>query len=297
MTERTKEKGNGTEDSKEIPWQGPICLGHIIKSPKSLDQVKNRSGLKPYPASMPVYRTQAWGLTTEIDTGRHLEPSVKEKGPVGATPVELSFDIATFFKKTVQNHSQFERLDTMTIYPTEAYQKESIKDADVQKFIGRVTKKHLGLNFWTLYMITGIAVAIGATGSWEEILEKGASGGGGADALGIAGGSARIGVGDNATTKMSFKKASDFVWAVRLLQISKSLFSSDITDKTLVGATYSKKEAEEIENIQTEEAFLKDKGLNPETSRMYCAKVKDAEIFLVVQSKTTKDESDSDEAE
>jgi hypothetical protein len=293
---RTKEEGNEPEEAEEMPWQGPICLGHIIQSPKRLDQVKNRSGLKPYPADMPVYYTQTWHLTTEIDSDRRVEASAKGEGPAGATPVDLSLDVATVFRKTVQNHSQFERLDTMIFQPTDEYVKDVVKDPDVQKLIGRMRANHLGLNTWSLYMISGIAVAVGASGSREETLEKGASGEGGAEASGIAGGRAQIAFSDNKTTKMSFKKASDFVWALRLHRISKNLFASDITDETYIkGAAYGRKEAEEVENIRTEEAILEEKGLNPKTSRLVYAEGED--VFLIYQQDSTEDGPDSDDDE
>ncbi|KFY92628.1 hypothetical protein V500_04125 [Pseudogymnoascus sp. VKM F-4518 (FW-2643)] len=246
-----------------------------------IDQVKNRSGLIPYPADMPVHPTDTWGLTVEFDTERSFETSAKGKGPVGPNPVAVSLDVATEFKKTVKNHSQFEKIETKIIQPTDTYQKKTLNDPDVQKLIKRMRAKHLGLNTWSLYMISGIAVAVGASGSREEILENEASGEGSAEVAETAGGSARAAFREKKKAKVSYKEASDFVWAVRLHKISKNLFASDTTDETYTkGATFAR--SKKAENIPLEAGV---EELNSENSKLIYAEKED--VYLVIQEDET----------
>jgi hypothetical protein len=78
--------------------------------------------------------------------------------------------------------------------------------------------------------------------------------------------------------KLAFKKASDFVWAVRLHEISKGLIAPDITLKTRIkGATYARKGVEN-EDIRPED-FLEKVGLKPETSKLVYADK--GEIFVI----------------
>lgn len=70
--------------------------------------------------------------------------------------------IGGMFAKKVQNHWDFECLETYIIQPTRMYVYKSVEGRAVQEYLER--NKRLGiLNSATLYMITGLAVARGKT--------------------------------------------------------------------------------------------------------------------------------------
>lgn len=284
-------KADESNEEEEV-WQGAICLGHIIPGPRKLDKVLNRGGLIPFPADMPVYPSQTWGLSADIARENNKAASGEAKGPVSVVPVDMTSNVRLVFKDSVENHAEFDRVDTMIFNPTEEFEKDMIAHPKVQAYLKKLRFKHVGLNFWSLYMISGIATAIGASGSQEEAGEKNVGGGVGAEAPGIAGGNADFDIAHRETTKTSFKKASDFVWAVRLTEISKSLFSSEFEEDVYIkGASFGGRDTDDDRAPPALEDTLKQMRLSEENFTL----VSDLEndVFLIVQDNAIYDESDS----
>jgi hypothetical protein len=158
--------------------------------------------------------------------------------------------VGAAFKKSVSNYWEFERLDTAIVQLRRSYIDDSLEDEDVQKFLD--SKKVLGMKSWTLYMISGIVIARGAQiVSAEENASSGVHATGGVNAQGVADVSASAERATERSTKESWKKASDFVWALRLTKIKKGLFDGDDDWKMETatnGATFSKGsgDAEEV---------------------------------------------------
>jgi hypothetical protein len=224
--------------------KGAICLGHIIPSLKHLDQVINTSGPLPYPAGMPPYLTKKWNLRWDIHSGHNVEVNVKAEGLTSILPMDVKIDAGLVFKKLVQNYWQFEKLDTVIIQPTKAYIDDTLEGAQVAKFLEK--KKILGLNSWTLLMISGLIIARGTNGTQHETDESRMHSNAGASMPNTA----DVGVGANVSSYSGivekYEKASDFVWAVRLTRIWKSLPSQSWKKETFVkGATFNLGQKEE----------------------------------------------------
>ncbi|KAH6714002.1 hypothetical protein BKA61DRAFT_607020 [Leptodontidium sp. MPI-SDFR-AT-0119] len=222
---------------------GAICLGHLIPDLKHLDQVINSSlGPEPYTATMRVYETSKWGLKWTIDSSSSTSASVKASVPTGVLPVDVNTCVGAAFKESVTNYWEFDRLDTAIVQPRRAYIDDSLEAEDVQRFLD--SKKVLGMKFWTLYMISGIVIARGARiVSAEEKVNSGLHAAGGVKVPGAADIGASTETAVVRSTKESWKKATDFVWALRLTRISKGLFDGDDDWKmetTTKGATFSK---------------------------------------------------------
>ena len=226
---------------------GAICLGHIIPDLKHLDQVLNSEyGPEPYPASMTVYETTKWDMKWDISSSSTNSATANVGVPTGVLPVDMNTSVSAAFKKSVRNFWEFERLDTAIVQPTRAYVDDSLEDGDVEAFLNR--KKVLGLKPWTLYMISGIAIARGArVVSNEESESNSMHADAGVNVPGAAGGGISGEVGGERGTKANWNKASDFVWAVRLARISKGLFHGDKQWKmetVAKGATFSKEDGD-----------------------------------------------------
>lgn len=65
--------------------------------------------------------------------------------------------IGTLFAKRVRDHWEFDCLETYIVQPTRAYVQRCLESDEVKSHIARV--KTLGA--WSVYMITGLAVARG----------------------------------------------------------------------------------------------------------------------------------------
>jgi len=222
---------------------GAICLGHLIPDLKHLDQVINsESGPKPYPATMSVLETSKWELKWNINSSSSTSASVSVNVPAALLPVGTNTSVGAAFKKSVCNYWEFERLDTAIVQLRRSYIDDSLEDKDVQRFLEG--KKVLGMKSWTLYMISGIVIARGAQiVSAEENESSGAHAAGGVNVQGAADISASAERAKDTSTKQSWTKASDFVWAVRLTKIKKGLFEDDDNWKmetAAKGATFSK---------------------------------------------------------
>ncbi|KAH6651850.1 hypothetical protein BKA67DRAFT_537701 [Truncatella angustata] len=219
-----------TEDSSK----GAICLGHIISDLKHIDTVLNTDGPQPYPASMPVFTTKKWSLNWESDRDRQAELSANGDAPVG--PVTADANVAVVFKKSTSNASNFESLDTSIIQPTAAYITNSLDSELVQEKLK--SSQFLGVDAWKLFMVTGLIVARGAASKNFDLIEAGNAGQARANAPGNIGGRASASVYSRKEDSISYEKASDFVWAVRLTKLKKRPFIAGVKRETVVkGAT------------------------------------------------------------
>jgi hypothetical protein len=226
--------------------RGAICLGHVIPDLKHLDAVINTDSPEPYPANMPVFTTKKWSLNWETDRGRQIELSASGDAPIG--PVQADASVKVVFQKSASNYSNFESLDTSIIQPTMAYIEDSLESELVQKELeGR---KFLGVSFWTLFMVTGLVIARGAANKQHDLAEASTSGQARANVSGDIGVGANASVSSKKEDSISYQKASDFVWAVRLTKVTKRPFIEGVTRETVVkGATFSMGE-EDSEHIE-----------------------------------------------
>lgn len=279
-----------------VPWKGSICLGHIISGPKGLDHVENGQDLIPFGADMPVYRSQELIVDVESKEQVSFYTSVGAAGPTGAFPVDLSVDSAAVFKKTVENHSHFESLDTYFVQPTNKYVREMLETSSIKAYVEKLRKKHLGFDSWKFYMISGMKIARGASQTSKETEEKGANSGISVEVPDIVGGHLKIGGGKTTELGITYGKSTDFIWSLRLTKIDKGFWSSEFELKTEmldgVVAACSLEPKMEVDQPELRDV-LKSKGLSPDAVHVYSAARDD--LFFVVQPESGEGKASSDE--
>lgn len=259
---------------------GPICLGHIIESMKTPDLPVNSSGPLRYPPNMPVLPTRQTKLTWEMGKGRGYDVGFETSVPVApAVGVTLEAGTQNALKRTVKNHWEFDAVDTYIFQPSRTYIEDSCRDREVEGLLRN--KKILGLSVWNLWMISGIKIARGASMKREEVRETSTSVSGGAGLTGVAEG--KVNVGGSLTRNLSgtYHTASDFVWAVRLTRVSKSLLGSGIkVQPEIRGATFSSN-PQELFVAEEVQRMLQDGGLDPPAEAGEIVASEENESFVI----------------
>jgi hypothetical protein len=122
--------------------------------------------------------------------------------------------------------------------PTTAYIDDTLEDPDVTAFVAR--KRTLGVSSWAVFMVSGLMIARGAKRESSTSKETGVRGGAGATVPGVVDDGVHVDVKWSNGDGISFERATDFVWAVRLTKISKGVLSEGWTKETFVkGATFN----------------------------------------------------------
>ncbi|KAF6816888.1 hypothetical protein CMUS01_12191 [Colletotrichum musicola] len=219
---------------------GSLLLGHIIPSLKDLDRVVNRDGPVPFPRDMRIQQTTVYDAerSTSRETGTNA--GANAGGPIVAAPgISIRADVGMEFKKGFGSSATFERLDTQIIRPTKLYIRNCLKDPAVAEHIENV--KFLGA--WKLFMVTGIMIARGARTERSESRTVGFHFKPGVNVAEVV--NTDIDVGRSRTTESKFaaQHQNDFIWAIRLMKISTSIFRSGVSERTFTkGATLSGEE-------------------------------------------------------
>ncbi|KAK1451836.1 hypothetical protein CMEL01_06410 [Colletotrichum melonis] len=222
------------------PSRGPVCLGHLITDLRHLDNVINRDGPLDIPPNMPIHSSKGWGLNWQIHTGRGAEVSATAGAPIAAAAgVTIKLDAGLAFEMSVRKHWEFEALETFIVQPTNNFVEESVGTTEVLDHL----KKQGWLKTSTLFMITGIAIARGASIGVSQTATKKIVGGPGIEApLGIAEVGFQVGCSKDNAMLSSTHRSTDFVWAVRLAKISKGFIDRKWSFETLSrGATFGRR--------------------------------------------------------
>lgn len=136
---------------------GPICLGHFISDLKHIDFVLNRHELEEFPATMPVFATTAlkfkWDDSSSSETGGELGGGAPIAAAAGMT---FKANLKTIFKKEISNHEEFDRLDKYIVQINKPYVARCL--ASIESL-----EKYTDKPWWSMFVITGIMVARGAT--------------------------------------------------------------------------------------------------------------------------------------
>ncbi|KAF3923911.1 hypothetical protein AA313_de0200601 [Arthrobotrys entomopaga] len=223
------------------PESGLIKCGHLIPDLRHLDQVINvESGPPTYlrgnKPSITSRENFQWRRNTDSETS--LEASASVPIPAAAGVVSAGGRLGMLFKSSVENYWDFDILETSMFNPTISYVTASLKDQAVQDYIQRVKM----MNRWTMYMVSGVAVAKGgAKHTGTETTGRSAHGGPTVSAAGIAEASLDGGFKRDKTTVANFNTSSDFIWAIRLTRLHKGAFRDLFDIETFSkGATYGK---------------------------------------------------------
>ncbi|KAK8000561.1 hypothetical protein PG990_013161 [Apiospora arundinis] len=220
--------------------EGPIRLGHFVAGPKQLDQVINSGGdgVVPFPKDMRIWATETaqFRLSRKEDRGHDNEAGANV--PIAAAVgVSVGAEAGAVFRKMMGEDWEIEALETQIVQPTAAYLETCCgREGRVAQWVER----HKLLGAWKVYMISGIIVARGAKFGRTDTSEVGVNFGGGVDLIGAAGAKINIENRKENEVKISGQSMNAFVWAVRLTEVSKSLFRSDIVQRTATkGAVFA----------------------------------------------------------
>lgn len=197
----------------DYPHGGPLRLGAILTSPSDPGSCINRDGTIPFPSNMPVSRT--------LKTDWRSERKRRAGGTVGIWAEFLKFlgmevEANIGYERETSDVYKFDVLETESVEPTKDYIEESVLDPVVSSHIVETGYRK------SIYMITGVKVARGATVALQKRWEVGGHVRVGADAMftGVPLTTGpQIGVAGGRGDHVSFKGGSDFVFAYRLREI------------------------------------------------------------------------------
>ncbi|KAK8023583.1 hypothetical protein PG993_011649 [Apiospora rasikravindrae] len=214
--------------------EGPIRLGHFVADPKELDQVINTEDITPFPRNMRIWATGTAQFCLSQKESRVHDNGIVVNLPIAtAVGATVSAEARAVFRRIMGEQWDIERLDTQIVQPTEAYLEQCSQSEQLAMWV----KKHKRLGAWKAYMISGIMIAHGAKYEHNNGGETGAKLGGGVDLFGAAGVNANIeNMKDNGIS-MGGEIKSNFVFAVRLTEVSKAMFRSNIKQKTITKGT------------------------------------------------------------
>jgi len=175
---------------------GPLCLGHLIPSLKDVFQVLNSEDL--IPCTTPIIDEKVWDLKWDED-----------EDTVGVLGDTTETQLRDFFKATVKDFRYFSRLEAMTFRPTVEYVQENLQSERMSHY--RRAQKKFGFEEWSIFLIWGLIIS--RTTKYRDSDSERRFHTPGREEVAPAEITARN---DN---------ASDFVWAVRLMKISKNFWS------------------------------------------------------------------------
>jgi len=144
--------------------KGIIQLGHFVPDLERRDQPINKNA---EPVSVTVYPSRLEGLEWEVERDHYIGGSADALVPIPQTAglVSIGGEVGGIFKKSVSNFWQFEALDKLIIDPPDDYIETRIKE---DKLVKAYIEKNTRFNSWSIFMITGLAIARGASGTREE---------------------------------------------------------------------------------------------------------------------------------
>ncbi|KAF3904695.1 hypothetical protein ABW21_db0209026 [Orbilia brochopaga] len=213
---------------------GPIQLGHIIPNFKSLDQVINaESGPLEFSRGMTSFKTTQGNFTWDSSSSSNADVSVSTLVPVDASGlVSAGGQMGFALKRSIKNFWAFDKVEREIIQPTIRYIENSLHGEEVERYI--LERKGLA-GRWEVFMITGLAIARGAKGSEQLGEGKAVHGGPNVGLAAILNVGADVSLEREKISSSSFEAATDFVWAIRLMRIYKSVFRSGWRYETHTG--------------------------------------------------------------
>ncbi|EPS41847.1 hypothetical protein H072_4230 [Dactylellina haptotyla CBS 200.50] len=235
---------------------GLIQLGHLIPDLKSIDQVINaEAGPLPFRRGMVVAESTLKELDFSHTAGRDASIEVNAVVPIAAAAgvVSAGGKLGGAFKKSIQRKWQFERVDTHIFNPKIDYVRETLKLPEVVDYLKQATT----FKIWTLFMISGIAIARNGKYSGSESSTQSIHGGPNVSVAGIVDAGLDHSFKTDGATASSYKGSSDYIWAVRLTKLHRGVFSELINIQTYnIGALYSN-ETDSLEIVLEDDGFGK----------------------------------------
>ncbi|KAH7202856.1 uncharacterized protein BKA55DRAFT_531398 [Fusarium redolens] len=237
---------------------GPVLLGHFIPDLNHLDQVINRGGIKVFPGEMKVWLTRTINFRWDSSKSHDVNACVSATAPAAvAAGADVQSSASAAFRGSVENFAEFEALDCFIVDPVKSYIDNYLAEGPVADHI----TSHKLLGTWKLFMITGIMIARGAKTSDKDQLRGEGHMNTGLSVPGIVGTKIQTDVVEDRSQSSSGSSVTDFVWAIRLAKITKSLGEvilqrdwSMITETS--GATFAPNEGEvDVAHVVYEEGM------------------------------------------
>ena len=202
--------------TRDCPPDGPIQLGSIIPVPVRADEPVNVNAPIPIPAaSIFKHEERGYSFTKDRKIGGHLGIWASFLMQV----LGIGGDVETSGSNSKNDEWACDTLSTLWFTPTTDYIKQSIRDPGVESFLIE-NEVYLGRD--TLYMVTGLKIAYGASATRKRAKERGINlhlGVDGTNSGVPVSGGPNIGVDKSTKEKESFEDADPFVFAFRLRQI------------------------------------------------------------------------------
>ncbi|KAH8878800.1 hypothetical protein GQ53DRAFT_789686 [Thozetella sp. PMI_491] len=235
--------------------EGPILLGHLLPSPKAVDQVINLEGITPFPRDMRVWATAAVDFRLSRSKEQGINVSSKAGVPIAAAAgITVNGEAGAVFRRMMGDSWAIDRLDRQIVQPTLTYLEQCRTSPQVAAWI----EKNKTLGSWKAYMVTGLIIARGAKSERKDTKENEMRIGGGVDVPGVATAEAAVKHLNKDEVETSGQHITDFVWAIRLTEVSKRWFSSDLSQKTLSKGSVFAPKSETIDP----KAVLSEEGLD-----------------------------------
>ena len=233
--------------TRDSPPDGPIVLGSLIASPNNPEDAIN--GTAPPAFLDPKAPYEAYQTNWSSEREKYFSGS----GGIWASFLQfagLGGDLSITASKSDKDIFQFQKLVTKYFVPNTKYVREAVKDPDVDDFLRKTKYRD------SLYMITGVKIAIGATVTKEKMRERGVYAQFGVDLTATMGMPIQFGPkGDfkkGQSEKESSSEMSDFIFAFRLRKIrfkKGEIVHEDYTKHALYSNTEPANEGDEEQEM------------------------------------------------
>ncbi|KAL7912199.1 hypothetical protein GGI35DRAFT_309369 [Trichoderma velutinum] len=210
--------------------EGPVCLGHFISSPRKIDSIINSEGITLFPRNMRIWSTTAVDFRFSNNTTKGVQASVGVGLPIAAAiDMTINTEAGVVFRRLMGDTWAIDRLDTQIVQPTMPYLEQCRNSAQIAAWV----EKNKILGFWKIYMISGLMIARGAKYERKEITEAEQKGGCRADLIGHVEAEATVKHSAMQNIETTGRSLNDFVWAIRLTEVSKMIFGPDLYQKVV----------------------------------------------------------------
>ncbi|KLU87650.1 hypothetical protein MAPG_06645 [Magnaporthiopsis poae ATCC 64411] len=208
--------------------RGPRCPGNLVPDLKRLNFVINsHPGPTKYPTDAPLWQLKRWDFNWKQTNSNSTSVSAK-----AATPLEgVGAETAIRFRSTVSDYWRFDCLETFELQLSPSYLQDSLEAPAVAKYV-QDHKSPFGL--WSMFMVTGIMVARGASKESSRNREFGVEATPQVEIpeLGGVGGNIDLQHTSQAGQDLDYRQDDPFVWAIKLEKITKGIFDRKWSSKS-----------------------------------------------------------------
>ena len=151
--------------------EGPLRLGHLIPSPKAVDNIINTGNdVLPFPKDMSITKSRTKNFSYAKTVERTAEGGTSVEVPIAAVAgLNIILDSGALFQTIMGSTWNIEHLETQIMQPTADYVRQCREARTVTSWI----EEHKKLGAWKMYMVTGLMIARGARHDVVDSKKKG----------------------------------------------------------------------------------------------------------------------------